>query len=54
LGTERPGDLTAMLNEARAGGPVARERLARASYAELPPAAPGPPTDSTAGDRAGS
>src|SRR5215468_9545254 len=35
LGTERPGDLTAILNEARAGGTDARERLVRAIYAEV-------------------
>jgi RNA polymerase sigma factor (TIGR02999 family) len=35
LGTERPGDLTAILNEARAGGPDARERLVGAIYDEL-------------------
>ena len=35
MGTERPGDLTAILNEARAGGIDARERLVRAIYAEL-------------------
>jgi RNA polymerase sigma factor (TIGR02999 family) len=35
LGTERRGDLTAILNEARAGGPDDRERLVRAIYAEL-------------------
>jgi RNA polymerase sigma factor (TIGR02999 family) len=33
--TERPDDLTAILNEARAGGPDARERLVRAIYYEL-------------------
>jgi RNA polymerase sigma factor (TIGR02999 family) len=33
--TERPHDLTAILNEARAGGPDARERLVRAIYDEL-------------------
>jgi RNA polymerase sigma factor (TIGR02999 family) len=35
LGTERRGDLTAILNEARAGGIDARERLVRAIYAGL-------------------
>ena len=35
MGTERPGDLTAILNEARSGDPDARERLVRAIYAEL-------------------
>jgi RNA polymerase sigma factor (TIGR02999 family) len=35
LGTERRGDLTAILNEARAGDTEARERLVRAIYAEL-------------------
>ena len=35
MGTEQLGDLTAILNEARAGGPDARERLVRAIYAEL-------------------
>jgi RNA polymerase sigma factor (TIGR02999 family) len=35
LGTEQRGDLTAILNEARAGGTEARERLVRAIYAEL-------------------
>jgi RNA polymerase sigma factor (TIGR02999 family) len=35
LGTERRGDLTAILNEARSGGAEARERLVRAIYAEL-------------------
>jgi RNA polymerase sigma factor (TIGR02999 family) len=35
LGTERPGDLTAILDEARSGGPGARERLVRAIYAQL-------------------
>ena len=35
MGTERPGDLTAILNEARSGGADARERLVRAIYAEL-------------------
>jgi RNA polymerase sigma factor (TIGR02999 family) len=33
--TEPRGDLTALLNEARAGGADARERLVRAIYAEL-------------------
>jgi RNA polymerase sigma factor (TIGR02999 family) len=33
--TERPHDLTAILNEARAGGSDARERLVRAIYDEL-------------------
>jgi hypothetical protein len=37
LGTEPRGDLTAILNEARAGGADARERLVRAIYAELAP-----------------
>jgi RNA polymerase sigma factor (sigma-70 family) len=35
LDTERRGDLTAILNEARSGGADARERLVRAIYAEL-------------------
>jgi RNA polymerase sigma factor (TIGR02999 family) len=35
LGTERRGDLTAILNEARSGGTEARERLVRAIYGEL-------------------
>jgi RNA polymerase sigma factor (TIGR02999 family) len=35
LGAEQPGDLTAILNEARSGSPDARERLVRAIYAEL-------------------
>jgi RNA polymerase sigma-70 factor, ECF subfamily len=35
LGTEQRGDLTAIINEARAGGADARERLVRAIYAEL-------------------
>jgi RNA polymerase sigma factor (TIGR02999 family) len=35
LGTERRGDLTAILNEARAGETEARDRLVRAIYAEL-------------------
>jgi RNA polymerase sigma factor (TIGR02999 family) len=35
LGPEQPGDLTAILNEARSGGADARERLVRAIYAEL-------------------
>ncbi len=35
MGTEQRGDLTAILNEVRAGVPDARERLVRAIYAEL-------------------
>ena len=35
MGTEPRGDLTAILNEARAGDTEARERLVRAIYAEL-------------------
>src|SRR5262245_9616696 len=35
MGTEQRGDLTAILNEARAGREDARERLVRAIYAEL-------------------
>jgi RNA polymerase sigma factor (TIGR02999 family) len=35
LGTEPRGDLTAILHEARSGGPDARDRLIRAIYAEL-------------------
>jgi hypothetical protein len=35
LGTERRGDLTAILSGARSGGIDARERLVRAIYAEL-------------------
>ena len=35
MGTERGGDLTAILSEARSGGTEARERLVRAIYAEL-------------------
>ena len=35
MGAERPDDLTAILNEARAGGLDARERLVRAIYDEL-------------------
>jgi RNA polymerase sigma factor (TIGR02999 family) len=35
LGAERPGDLTAILNQARAGGHDARERLVGAIYDEL-------------------
>jgi RNA polymerase sigma factor (TIGR02999 family) len=35
LGTEQRGDLTAIINEARAGGADAQERLVRAIYAHL-------------------
>jgi RNA polymerase sigma factor (TIGR02999 family) len=35
LGTARRGDLTAILNEARAGGAEVRERLVRAIYGDL-------------------
>src|SRR5262245_4518418 len=35
VGTERRGDLTALLSAARSGGPNARERLVRLIYGEL-------------------